>query len=499
MTLAELLSHPRFGLVLATRDHAPASLEQPLSFAASTELRDPSAYLDGGELVLTTGVRLHAPEEQEEFVRSIARAGAAGLGFGVGRPESQMTHAQVPERLLAAAEEAGLPVVVVPEATPFVAIGKLVSERIAEQHTASLSSLLAAHQKLAAALVSGGREKGQTALLETLAQLTHGPLQLHRHGSLIHSVGRVPAGDDDPAWLKQPIPTGYKDRASLWSLVGPGAPSHAPSAVDYARSLLGVELANDNRALVRERQAAGQILQDVISSTLRGAEAQARLRSIGMDDDAHHILVVSVPSGQRRALASLPLPQGRDASLRELGVVRTALIGEHLLIAALRDSTDELCRILERAGLSARVGVSRPYPWTGLKWAWHEALGAAREAAPGEAVAASRLSMMSLLLAGQDAPTTEFAEQTIGMLAAEKAELMETLRAYLERDGAVQEVAAQLGVHRNSIRYRVESIRQLTGHDLTTIDGATHLNLALKAWDVAHPRRDEAAGMRSQG
>lgn len=492
MTLDDLLAAPSFGLTLATPRPGPDVLARSVSFAATTELLDPSPYLSGGELVLTTGVRLHSEDAQRDFVRAIEAVGAAALGFGIGRPESQLSHGSIPAPMLDEAVRLGLPLLQVPEATPFVAIGKEISARIAEQHSASLSSLLAAHQKLAAALVSGGRDKGQAALLAVLAQITRGPLQLHRYGSLIHAVdAAAPASSSaetpDSAWTKQPIPTGYKDRAALWSAVGADAPEYAASAVDYARSLLGVELANENRALVRERQAAGQIIQDVMTAMIRGAEAQARLRSIGIDDGAHHVIVVTVPSGQRRALASLPVADGRESSLRELGVVRTALVGDRLLIVALSDATDALLDVLYRAGLTARVGVSRPYQWAGLKWAWHEALGAAKEASVGQAVAAGRLSMMSLLLASQDAPTTEFAEQTIGMLAGGKSELMDTLRAYLQRNGAVQEVAAELGVHRNSIRYRLESIHQLTGHDPTTFDGATHLNLALKAWDVAHP------------
>lgn len=501
-TLADLLADPALRLRLAVNG-GPGALERPVAFAASSELADPSAFLDGGELVLTTGLRLSSRESQETFVRSVAGAGAVGLGFGTGSPGSQLPHEAIPEAVLATAADIGLPVLEVPEETPFVGVGKLVSRQTAEAHASMLSGLLVAHAELASTLIAGGRERGQQEMLTALARMTRGPIQLHRYGSTVIEVpapGRAEPGagpGEEPVWQKQPIATGFKDRAALWTVLGEGSPPHAAAAVDYARSLLGVELANDNRALVRERQAAGQTLKDVMSGTVRGPEAAARMRALGIDEGPHHCVVVTVPSGQRRALASLPIAGGREAGLRALGVVRTAVIEDELLLVTLRDATEDLLGVLYRAGLTARVGVSRSYQWAGLTWAWHEARSAARRAGVGESSQASRVSMTSLLLASSDSPTTELAEQTVRALAGEHGDLLRTLRCYLDKNGAVQDVATELGVHRNSVRYRIESVRQITGHDATTIEGAAHLHLALAAWDLAHPEaavgRDVAA------
>src|SRR5262245_22520251 len=70
-----------------------------------TELLDPTPWLSGGELLMTTGIRLDNAERQRKFIRLLAEAGVAGLGFGTG-----FDHAKVPKALLSEAEEAGLPV-----------------------------------------------------------------------------------------------------------------------------------------------------------------------------------------------------------------------------------------------------------------------------------------------------------------------------------------------------------------------------------------------------
>src|SRR5262245_21633944 len=71
------------GLCLGLGAGVPA-LEQ-LTWAHTSGLIDPTAWLTGGELVLTTGIGLpRAVREQRAYVGRLADAGVAGLGFGLG-------------------------------------------------------------------------------------------------------------------------------------------------------------------------------------------------------------------------------------------------------------------------------------------------------------------------------------------------------------------------------------------------------------------------------
>ena len=83
---------------------------QPLRWVHSSELEDPTPWLQGGELILTTGLRLGAtPAAQRAYVRRLVDAGVAGLGFGVG-----FGHARTPRALVTEAEKLGFPVFEIP-------------------------------------------------------------------------------------------------------------------------------------------------------------------------------------------------------------------------------------------------------------------------------------------------------------------------------------------------------------------------------------------------
>lgn len=83
----------------------------------STELEDPTPWLKGGELLLTTGMQLRDAKAQREFVERLADHGIAGLGFGTG-----LAHRRVPQPLVKAAERRGFPLFEVPYELPFIAI-----------------------------------------------------------------------------------------------------------------------------------------------------------------------------------------------------------------------------------------------------------------------------------------------------------------------------------------------------------------------------------------
>jgi sugar diacid utilization regulator len=81
-----------------------------------------------------------------------------------------------------------------------------------------------------------------------------------------------------------------------------------------------------------------------------------------------------------------------------------------------------------------------------------------------------------------------FYEETVAPLAAYdeqyETELVATIEAYLDNDGNVTPTAEQLFTHRHTIRYRMERVRDLSGHDITSTEGREKLGLGLKAMRV---------------
>ncbi|WP_425843811.1 PucR family transcriptional regulator [Agrococcus sp. TSP3-2-1] len=99
-----------------------AGLDRDVRWALTTELLDPSPYLQGGELVLTTGMSLRSPRDCAAFVGAIAGTRPAAIGFAIGAGADE-----VPDALVAAANRSGLAVLAVPPSVAFVSI----TERIA--------------------------------------------------------------------------------------------------------------------------------------------------------------------------------------------------------------------------------------------------------------------------------------------------------------------------------------------------------------------------------
>ncbi|HWD11029.1 MAG TPA: PucR family transcriptional regulator ligand-binding domain-containing protein [Solirubrobacteraceae bacterium] len=94
-----------------------AEAQAHVRFVHSTELADPTPWLKGGELLLTTGLQLSGPKLQREFVARLADHDIAGLGFGTG-----FAHRRIPAALLAAAQKRSFPLFEVPYELPFIAI-----------------------------------------------------------------------------------------------------------------------------------------------------------------------------------------------------------------------------------------------------------------------------------------------------------------------------------------------------------------------------------------
>jgi PucR family transcriptional regulator, purine catabolism regulatory protein len=72
-----------------------------------------------------------------------------------------------------------------------------------------------------------------------------------------------------------------------------------------------------------------------------------------------------------------------------------------------------------------------------------------------------------------------------------ETELVTTVEAYLDNDGNVAATAKQLFTHRHTVRYRLERVRELCGHDVSSTEGREKLGLGLKAMRVlgiASPR-----------
>ncbi len=136
---------------------------------------------------------------------------------------------------------------------------------------------------------------------------------------------------------------------------------------------------------------------------------------------------------------------------------------------------------------AAPVALGPTVPWPRAAESLRRAAAAYRLAAAGGApggLVVAEDHLATLLLAADRGLAADLAASRLAPLEAladgPRARLTDTLRAWLDRPGQVQAVAAELGVHPQTVRYRVRQLRELFGARLEDPEARFELALALR-------------------
>jgi sugar diacid utilization regulator len=208
--------------------------------------------------------------------------------------------------------------------------------------------------------------------------------------------------------------------------------------------------------------------------------------------------VLTLATRALRAGSTGSLVAGREGEFAEVAAI-VPCADEGRLGRAAAALQRELSASLE--GLAVTVARSR---WTGdavdLYRAGKEAVLAANvgEAEGRPLVAFEETGAYRLLLPAMSEDPGElerFYEETVAPLVAYddqyETDLLATVESFLDNDGNVTPTAQSLFTHRHTVRYRLERVRELSGHDIFSTEGRERLGLGLKAMRVigiASPR-----------
>jgi sugar diacid utilization regulator len=285
----------------------------------------------------------------------------------------------------------------------------------------------------------------------------------------------------------------------------------SPALARMVTTLLALELERSRAPEWASDEAAGEFVRAVLRRrvTDRG-DIIARAAELGaqVERGGGVILARAAPraaqTGDWRARVLV-------VSLRALRAASTGAIaaleenGDRAEVAAIFPSAEgaqheraarALARELDASLSGFHVTVARSR-WTAdpadLYRAGQEALLAANvaEADGIELLAFEDTGSYRLLLPAMSEESGElerFYEETVAPLSAYdeqyETDLVATIEAYLENDGNVTPTAEQLFTHRHTVRYRLERVKDLCGHDLTSTEGREKLGLGLKAMRV---------------
>ena len=382
------------------------------------------------------------------------------------------------------------------------------------QTVASLRRTMDIHDQLTRVAVSG---EGQPGIARALHELTGMPVAIEdRYGNLSAWAG---PGQPDPypkeSFAKReqllrrlmrdgkPVRDGERlavlasprsDVFGVLALIDPGRRAGGTDlvALEHGATVLSMELARLRGIADTELRLRRDLVRDLLSGTDDGS-ALVRAEALDYDLRRPHRVVLIAGQGRVRTPDALlhavrrALRQARQSGLCETwsGQVAVVTAGPGDWEAVSRAVASDL-------GGPCHVGVGGPAVRPS------ELPRSLREAGLAQRLQRTLLHRSGAcdypelgifrLLAGMSDLTdvNAFVREWLGRLIdydiRRKADLVHTLTQYLEHGGNYDATAAELSVHKSTLKYRLQRIRDLTGLELNDPDVHFNLQLATRAW-----------------
>ncbi|MEU3982262.1 PucR family transcriptional regulator [Streptomyces sp. NPDC026672] len=541
-TLSSLVHHSALKLtVRAGEDH----LDVPVRWAHVSELADPVPYMEGGELLLITALTLDAedPEAMARYVKRLVGAGVVGLGFAVGVNYDEVPGAlvdaagqeglpllEVPRRTPFLAISKAVSAAIAADQYRAVTAGFAAQRELTRQAlgagpeglltalAAQVDGWAALYDASGAVVAAAPEWAGRRA-----ARLTADVERLRDRPAPASSVVGGPEHEDRVELHS--LGTGRRPRAAL-AVGTAAAPGTAERyAVHSAIALLTLTTERSRSLHAAEQRIGAAVLGMLLAAEPDHARAVAGdLYGSLLDAPFRMIVAESVAASAARAhTGAAPVrpsaaalaaadaggdPLGGLAETVESAAARSGeavLVvpdGERLVVLA----ADGGAAVAACAEYTAALEAARSLPERGTADEDELVVGLSAPAGPIAASAAYKQAEQALSVARRrgrvlvehdqlasgsvlpllaDDAVKAFADGLLRALrehdATGRGDLVASLRAWLSRHGQWDAAAADLGVHRHTLRYRMRRVEEILGRSLDDPDVRMELWLALKA------------------
>ncbi|MCW4457759.1 PucR family transcriptional regulator [Microbacterium sp. MPKO10] len=467
-----------------------------------SEIGDPSPWLSGNELLLTTGLIDRSDDDVLALFESLASKRITAVGYGVG-----FVSDHVPRAWVEAARATGIPLLAVPLSTPYIAIAEYVSRRIAAEELSQVNRMLDVQQRLARNAQTAGlvhdslvtvarvleatvllrRADGSEDLLDGGAELDETELDSVRNEIRIHSdserqsatagVGDLVIYTSRAASFILAVARRRRYSAVEQNIIGsvatvlrPDSETVNPLSVreDIAGLVLDGELPADD-ALMRilipgvracrvaqiMTEADGDALDDA-AARLRSSYEAEHIEGLVMVRGAGIVTVVSAVTSNRQ---SSSITRAMESTIGADVPWKAGISAEH--------PPNELRECVREAALAQRLV---PRDSTGLPVAEYTA------------VTADNIVEWIADRAGEEPLFAEW-RRRLDAADGESRRLTGSLCAFLRCNGARERAAASIGIHRQTVNARLAEAERILDVSLESPRDRVLLWLALEPDD----------------
>lgn len=470
--------------------------DRAVTWAQASDLDAPWEWMTGGELLMKNGRTLPADRDsQVALLRGLADNGTAGLVLGMDPSTPELHQAAVQ-----AADDLGIPVLIAPFSAGFATIARAVAQAnmsdegrrlamtervynliqrsvldparggILEQLSRDLQCRLALLDAETGSPVLDGSVECPGALRRSVVDLIArrggilpGVLHLNTAG-LRGQIVEVP--NEDPTVLVT-----YDWLATPPDLV----------VLQHVATAAAVLLVQQGSRREHRRRLGAELLANLIDSKL--AEHELTNQIVRADLAPERSVLVAVNGGSATGERHLHL------SLDRRNIPHLLLRRGGVLYALLPDTPQSIAVLRGRLGPEALIGISDPLMTA------HRAASSAREAnwamrdAANNAERLCRYADAMLLSVLRDADEAQLVvDRVLGPLLRydheHNTDLVDTLDTFLRFDKSWQLTANAVGVHRQTVAYRLRRMEEITGRNLSTTAHTAEFWLALRARDL---------------
>ncbi|MFI5816597.1 PucR family transcriptional regulator [Streptomyces sp. NPDC051643] len=316
-----------------------------------------------------------------------------------------------------------------------------------------------------------------------------------RHDEMLHAV----ACQAGPVRIEDRLITLIRPHGEILGVlalvdVRGGADEHTVLALEHAAASLAPELTHLRNLAEVELRLHRELVDDLLAGTDE-ASAYARSEAVGHDlHRSHYIVVVQWPN--RTADDSFAQTVGRAAAAVGMRSLLTRRSDHVVLVADDRPHARALYEALARktGTRSGTIGVSAPCDsLTDIPHHYQEAQRALEVRRHSRerygTTFFDELGLYRILGPGNDYRELEtFVHEWLGQLidydSRHHTAMVETLSRYFDCGGNYDETAESLAIHRSTLRYRLQRIRDISGNDLANVEDRLNLQVATRVWKI---------------